>query len=142
MTERIVGKNYNANLETKEITALVKKQIKQKYNEIKVSGRTSDYNSIWIKLKLDKDKYRAKEYSELDDRDKKYVLNDLGVCCIDKDWDKISAYLNDVTYPNKDAREIERYARSTLESYNYDGSDPYTDYFDFRFYGDVQIEWI
>lgn len=100
MYRRIFGENYDAKLETKEITALVKKQIKQKYKDIKVSCRTGSQGMIWITLKLDKDKYRAKEYKDLDDRDKRRVLHDLDVGCIDHSLDKISTYLNDVPYLN------------------------------------------
>lgn len=142
MYRRIFGENYDAKLETKEITALVKKQIKQKYKDIKVSCRTGSQGMIWITLKLDKDKYRAKEYKDLDDRDKRRVLHDLDVGCIDHSLDKISTYLNDVPYLNKEAMEIKEYSRNAVKSYSYDCSDPYTDYFDIGVCGNVNIEWI
>ncbi len=56
----IVGKNYDKNLTTKEISKEVKKQAKKLYPEIKISAR-SEYNAIWINIKVKEENEETKE---------------------------------------------------------------------------------
>lgn len=93
----IIGKNYDQTLTTKEIAKEVKKQAKKLYPEIKISAR-SEYNAIWITIKV-KEK-------------------------------------------NEESKEIRNNIQKLLNSYNYNKSDVYTDYFDYNFYGFVDLEEI
>lgn len=49
----------------------------------------------------------------------------------------------DQKVPSKEAVRTERDIKAMLNSYNYDGSDAMTDYYDVNFYGfvDVETEW-
>lgn len=142
MYREYIGENYNHNMELKEVAALVKKQVKEKYKGIKVSARTKNHGSVTITLKLSGDEYKAKQYSELCDRDKRKVINALDVGCIDHSLDKITDYLSKRKFLSKKAIEIEKYTEELLESYNYDRSDVYRDYFDKAFCGFVKVEFI
>lgn len=58
-----VGKNYDRNLTTKEIAKEVKKQAKKLYPEIKISAR-SEYDAIWITIKVKEENEEKKEIKE------------------------------------------------------------------------------
>lgn len=139
MYRDIKGKNYDASLSNKDIAKIVKKELKTRFKDCKISAR-STYDGIWIKISLNMDKYKAKTWSDLTDNYKKIIINKLNLGCIDEE--KVDRYLENRQVPNLEAKSIEKEAKELLESYNYDRSDPYTDYFDVKFYGFVDIELI
>lgn len=59
----IVGKNYNPTLTTKEIAKEVKKQAKKLYKGIKISA-TSEYNAIFLTIKVKEENEETKEIKE------------------------------------------------------------------------------
>lgn len=59
----IIGKNYTPTLTTKEIAREVKKQAKKLYPEIKISAR-SEYDAIWITIKVKEENEETKEIKE------------------------------------------------------------------------------
>lgn len=93
----IIGNNYDPTLTTKEIAREVKKQAKKLYQGLKISAR-SEYNAIWIRIKVKEE--------------------------------------------NEETKEIRNNIKKLLDSYNYNKSDVYTDYFDYNFYGFVDLELI
>lgn len=56
----IIVNNYNPNLTTKEIAKEVKKQAKKQYKGLKISAR-SEYNAIFIKIKVEEENAQARE---------------------------------------------------------------------------------
>lgn len=56
----IIGKNYDPTLTTKEIAREVKKQAKKLYKGLKISA-TSEYNAIWIRIKVKEKNEETKE---------------------------------------------------------------------------------
>lgn len=61
-----------------------------------------------------------------------------------KNYDAIwvTVKLNETEYNAEQQQEIKKDITIMLESYNYDRSDVMTDYFDYNFYGFVDIEYI
>ena len=138
MTERTYGKKYNPELKVKDIAKLVKKEIKEKYKNIKVSARTRNYSSIDINVELPKEQYKAVDE---DDLTKGAIYYDVEMRAR-REGKTIPEFLKDRNILNKEAKAIEKDIDAMLLAYNYDGSDIMTDYFDKNFYGFVNIELV
>ena len=133
----IKGKKYDKDMTTKEIGREVKKYIKNNFKN-KVSVRTT-YNTISVRIDLNEDDL-AKTREDISDIGFNYrtkVLNELERQ--EKPWTdtNIENYLKEVKTPNKKAGQMYEDIRKFLAEYNRDNSDPYTDYFDVKFYSDI-----
>ena len=145
MTEtRREGNRYGQITDVKEIAKQVKKEIKNKYKDIKISARTKTgyHQSIRVTLKLDLDEYKAKEYNDLADHQINIMLRDLGLKSFREDCNEIVNYLKERRIPNKEALKIKEDTKDLLWAYNYDDSDIMTDYFEKEFFSFVDIELI
>lgn len=135
MTDRIYGYKYKPELKVKDIAKLVKKEIKDKYKNIKVSTRTRNYNTIDINIQLPKEQYKAvgkddlTEYQDIEMRAR-------------RDKKTITEYLKGRKILNKEGDTIKKDIETMLSMYDYDGSDILTDYFDRNFYSFVNIELV
>lgn len=65
MTEKIYGAKYNSDLRPKNIAKIVKKEIKEKYKNFKVSARTKSYGRISINIQLPKEQYKVVDEDDL-----------------------------------------------------------------------------
>lgn len=137
MYRDIKGKNYDASLSNKDVARIVKKELKTRFKDCKISA-TSSYSSVRVKISLDMDKYRARSWDDLT----QYYKDIIRSRYLERNNISLETYLNSHPIPNLEAKSIEKEAKELLESYNYDRSDPYTDYFDVKFYGFVDIELI
>lgn len=104
-----VGSNYKAGLSNKEIAATVKRELSRRFPAIRWSVTTQGYNSINVYLKSGPYK-NHKEVSR-------------------HEWKDASPELF----------AIMNYAEKLLASYNWDDSDPYTDYSSRNFYDFVEV---
>lgn len=111
-----VGSNYRAGLSVKEIAAIVRKHLKERFPECKFSV-TSKHDSINCYL-------MAAPYAKCTE-----TKDSFG------DW--LTRQQVDELQPEIAA--IIDYARAYLNSYDYNDSDPYTDYFSRNFYGWVAL---
>ena len=135
MTNRIYGYKYNPELKVKDIAKLVKKEIKDKYKNIKVSARTRNYNTIAINVQLPKEQYKAVEKDDLTE------YQDIEMWAR-RDGKTIPEYLKERKILNKEGEVIKKDIETMLSMYDYDGSDILTDYFDRNFYSFVNIELV
>lgn len=113
---RTVGSNYRSGLSVKEIAAIVRKHLKERFPECKFSV-TSKHDSINCYL-------MAAPYAKCTE-----TKDSFG------DW--LTRQQVDDLQPEIAA--IIDYARAYLNSYDYNDSDPYTDYFSRNFYGWVAL---
>lgn len=133
------GKKYDGEMTTKEIGREVKKYIKENFGN-KNSVRTT-YDTISIKIDLKEDNF-AKTREEISDIGVNYktrVLDELERQ--EKPWTdtNIENYLKETKVPNKETGQMYEDIRKFLADYNRDNSDPYTDYFDVKFYSDISF---
>ena len=135
----IKGKKYDKDMTTKEIGREVKKYIKENFRN-KHSVRTS-HNTISIKIELKEDNF-AKTREEISDIGINYrtkVLDELerqGKLWTDTN---IENYLKEVKVLNKKTGQMYEDVKKFLADYNRDNSDPYTDYFDVKFYSNISL---
>lgn len=136
------GSKYNAELKTKDIARLVKKEAMQKYPGLKIKAQSEAYTSVRILVYLDKEEYRAKCFKDIPSG---WIYSRIEAK-IGKNGrvsdDDLKKYLENNIIKSKKAIEIEKDIMSMLNSYNYDRSDIMTDYFDKNFCGFVDIELI
>lgn len=104
-----VGSNYKRGLSNKEIAATVKRELSRRFPAIRWSVTTKGYNSITVYLKSGPYE-NHKEVSR-------------------HEWKDASPELF----------AIMNYAEKLLASYNWDDSDPYTDYSSRNFYDFVEV---
>ena len=104
-----VGSNYKRGLSNKEIAATVKRELSHRFPAIRWSVTTKGYNSITVYLKSGP----YENHKELSRRD----------------WKDASPELS----------AIMDYAENLLASYNWDDSDPYSDYSSRNFYDFVEV---
>lgn len=128
-------------LELKDIAKLMKKEMKIKYPDVKISARTKD-GQIWINLFLKEEDYRAFDYYELTRRKKLFVIDELDVCCIDHKLDRIRDFLLKLNLLNQKGQDIVDSINVFLEKFNYDRSDVMRDYFDFGFVSSISFEFV
>lgn len=142
MYNNIFGSRYDGNLNIKDIAKLVKKEASKKYPNCKISARTKNYDAIWITVTLDKEEYRAKTINEVP-KEAIYwnIERKIGHNGIIKEED-FKTYIKNNVIKSVKTLNIENDITQMLESYNYNRSDVMTDYFDYNFYGFVEIEYI
>lgn len=128
-------------LELKDIAKLMKKEMKIKYPDVKISARTKD-GQIWINLFLKEEDYRAFDYYELTRRKKIFVIDKLDVGCIDHNLDRIRDFLLKLNLLNQKGQDIVDSINVFLERFNYDRSDVMRDYFDFGFVSSISFEFV
>lgn len=128
-------------LELKDIAKLMKKEMKIKYPDVKISARTKD-GQIWINLFLKEEDYRAFDYYELTRRKKLFVIDKLDVGCIDHNLDRIRDFLLKLNLLNQKGQDIVDSINVFLEKFNYDRSDVMRDYFDFGFVSSISFEFV
>jgi len=114
------GEKYEEtkNLPLKEIAKLIRKEIKQKFPDVKVSIRTKHFSggcSIDVTIKQAPFKI------------------------INPEWDYTSPYTVDKY--TKEARELLKEIEKIVNQYRYDDSDAQIDYFDTNFYSHVCFDW-
>lgn len=141
MYNNIYGTRYDASLSIKDIAKMVKKEAKEKYPNCKISARTKNYDSIWITVTLNKEDYRAKTIEEVP---KAYVYwnieRQIGKNGIIKEED-FKEYIKNNVVKSVKTLNMENDIKQMLENYDYDKSDVMTDYFDYNFYGFVDVEY-
>ena len=128
-------------LELKDIAKLMKKEMKIKYPDVKISARTKD-GQIWINLFLKEEDYRAFDYYELTRRKKLFVIDKLDVGCIDHNLDRIRDFLLKLNLLNQKGQDIVDSINVFLEKFYYDRSDVMRDYFDFGFVSSISFEFV
>lgn len=104
-----VGSNYKRGLSNKEIAATVKRELSRRFPSIRWSVTTKGYNSITVYLKSGP----YENHKELNRWD----------------WKEASPEL----------AAIMDYAEKLLASYNWNDSDPYSDYSSYNFYDFVEV---
>ena len=128
-------------LELKDIAKLMKKEMKVKYPDVKISARTGDKH-IWVTLFLKEEDYRAFDYYELTKKKKLFVIDKLNVGCIDHNLDRIRDFLLKLNLLNQKGQDIVDSINEFLAPFNYNRSDPMRDYFDFGFVSDIGFEFV
>lgn len=124
MTYKFQGENYNQDLSVKDITRILREDIKKKYPEIKVSVRKVDYSAIRVSL------MQAPFEVFINDGDniKHAPVNHYYIKEDKKITDK--------------AKEVLSYITKLANSFNFDDSDVMTDYFHSNFYFQLEIgQW-
>lgn len=140
MYNNIIGANYDANLEIKDIAKKIKDYIKNNYG-VKCSVR-SECNAIFIMLWLD-DRFKATTREELPNNKRPFIVANITRKLDDNITnDIVNDYLKDHVYINQKGQNMIEDIEKYMDSYNYDKSDVMTDYFDYNFYGFVDYEWI
>lgn len=128
-------------LELKDIAKLMKKEMKIKYPDVKISTKTKN-GFIWVTLFLKEEDYRALDYYELTKKKKLFVIDKLDVGCIDHNLDRIRQFLLKLSLLNQKGQDIVDSINVFLEKFNYDRSDVMRDYFDFGFASNVSYEFV
>lgn len=120
------GKNYDPNLSVKEIAAILRKELKKRYPDIKFSIRKDGYNALNADIKELPFIPFSKEYLAYQKESSPgYVEPFRG------------------TMFNEDYKKIEKDINSLIQSYNFDNSDPMTDYFHVNFYGGrIELDYL
>ncbi|NMW84703.1 hypothetical protein HKO22_02955 [Peptoniphilus sp. AGMB00490] len=141
MYNNIIGTNYDANLKIKDIAKKVKSYIKDTYG-VKNSVR-SEYDTIFIMLKLD-NSFKATSREELPNNKRSFIVEHISRKLDDVNItvDIFNSYLKDHVYINKKGQDMIEDIETYMNSFNYDKSDVMTDYFDYKFCGSVDYEWI
>ena len=132
MNERTFGNNYNKDLSTKEIAALVRKALKAQMPGYKFSTRYESFSggtSIDVMLKAAPHKILNARWTEIDRINKG---PEASVSLADEQR-TISRY-------NERTNEAVGIAKGILNSYNHDGSESQSDYFDVKFYGFAGVD--
>lgn len=139
MYNNLYGARYDANLSLKDIAKMVKKEASKKYPDCKISARTKNFNSIRIIVTLDKESYRAKTTDEVAKGPVYWnIERQIGNDGIIKEED-FKEYIENHVVKSIKTFNIENDIKQMLESYNYNKSDVTTDYFDYNFYGFVDV---
>lgn len=125
------GSKYDSKLSTSDITKVVKKTIETKYPYMVITVKKRNFNAITAQILDIGFNPFIPEYE-------KFKLEGGS----DNDW---TDEFNDRRIKERltaDALRIEAECNDILQSYNYDNSEPMTDYFDVNFYGrfDLDIE--
>ena len=134
--ERILRITKAGGLELKDVAKILKKEMMDKYPDVKISVRTrrTCCNDIRVKLFFKEQDYRAFNYYELADSTKQSVISTLNIDCVDDNLDVINNYLSDVRKLNKKGLSVFDSIYDFLEPLNYDKDDPQRKYFGFESY--------
>lgn len=139
MYNNLYGARYDANLSLKDIAKMVKKEASKKYPDCKISATTKNFNTIRITVTLDKESYRAKTTDEVAKGPVYWnIERQIGNDGIIKEED-FKEYIENHVVKSIKTFNIENDIKQMLESYNYNKSDVTTDYFDYNFYGFVDV---
>ena len=142
MYNNTIGKRYDENLAIKDIAKMIKKEIKDRYPNIKISVKTeksSVLDAIWIKLFLNEEQAKATKREDVPRKDMVKIIDQLkdnGISISSKD---IEEYLKYSFFIKKDALVVRDEISKIVESYNYNKG---ADYFDRRFCHAEDIEII
>jgi curved DNA-binding protein CbpA len=134
------GRNYDSELTTKEITALIRKYVKEVFPECKFSVTFSTFSGgSSISVTLVKGPYRlCKTFEELTDKelyDNTWSYNyQYGHTTTDQDKERFMR-----TCYTEDIQRIMRDVQEAVNSYRYDDSDGMIDYFCTNFYSHVEV---
>ena len=125
-------------MELKDISKAVKKDLKKEYPHMKCSVRTYNYNSVEVSIKEIPRAYLKSREEYIHYLDTRYNLyDDSGICQRNL---LLSDYDNNKVMPSFIKDEIWDNIQTIHQKYNYDNSDLMTDYFDMRYYGTVHID--
>ena len=139
MYNNLYGEKYDKNLNIKDIAKLVKKEASKKYPNCKISAKTERGEVIRISITLDKEEYRAKTINEVPKGAIYWnIERQIGHDGIIKRED-LEEYIKNNVVKSVKTFDMENDIKLMLESYNYNKSDVYTDYFDYNFYGFVDV---
>jgi hypothetical protein len=130
---KFVGTKYNKDLNTTQIAALVRQEIKlmvksKALPKAKYSIRTAYFaggSSIDVTIKTPSFAILNPKRLELEARDPNFQ------------W---QTHASEPRYTPEASSALEK-IKKILASYNFDDSDSMTDYFHVRFYGDVKFDW-
>lgn len=122
------------NMEIKDISKAVKKDLKAEYPHMKCSVRTFNYNSVEVSIKEIPRRYLKNRTDVENYFHRHYHFNDSGI----KEW--MLDFDNDKVLPSFIKDDIWENINNIHQKYNYDNSDYQTDYFDMRYYGTVHID--
>lgn len=141
MYNNLYGEKYDKNLNIKDIARLVKKEASKKYPNCKISAKTEHGEVIRIAVTLDKEEYRAKTINEVP-RGAIYlnIERKIGHDGIIKE-ENFKEYIENNVVKSVKTLNIENDIKTMLENYNYNKSDIMSDYFDYNFYGFVDMEY-
>ncbi len=132
--ERILRTTKAGGLELKDVAKLLKKDIIDKYPDVKISVRTrrTCCNRIYVSLSFKEVDYRAFTYYELAESMKQSVISTLNIDCVDDNLDIISNYLSGMGILNKKGHSVFDSIHDFLDRFNYDKDDPQRKYFGFE----------
>lgn len=141
MYNNLYGEKYDKNLSIKDIAKLVKKEASKKYPNCKISAKTEHGEVIRIAVTLDKEEYRAKTIDEVP-RGAIYlnIERKIGHDGIIEE-ENFKEYIENNVVKSVKTLKIENDIKTMLENYNYNRSDIMSDYFDYNFYGFVDMEY-
>lgn len=129
MSERAYGKRYNEAKSVKEVAALVRAEIKAaiKSGELPKLKASVRYKTFSGGCSIDVN------------------LSELGIPIYNParllaDRDDPHTFVPGLNWMSDEAGAVVKKVEAMLASYNHDGSDSMTDYFDVRFYGHVDID--
>ena len=155
------GSNYNSNLTTKDIAAIVKDYVKKAHSDYRFSI-TSDYYGISVTLmehpvelvnyelmkkKVEKEcqgggfyyDEAANRYIKTDSFTEKQIEKFVQEEIQKANYQQLNSYLRGLEWMNPAVLEVLQDIKKLLASYNYDDSDSMIDYFDTNFYVDFNI---
>ncbi|MFN2102911.1 hypothetical protein ABDJ34_08350 [Finegoldia dalianensis] len=132
--ERILRTTKAGGLELKDVAKLLKKDIMDKYPDVKISVRTrrTCCNRIYVRLFFKEHDYRAFTYYELAESMKQSLIDTLNIDCADDNLDIISNYLSGMGILNKKGHSVFNSIHDFLDRFNYDKDDPQRKYFGFE----------
>lgn len=141
MYNNLYGEKYDKNLNIKDIAKLVKKEASKKYPNCKISTKTERGEVIRISITLDKEEYRAKTINEVPKGAIYWnIERKIGHDGIIQEED-FKKYIENNVVKSVKTLNIENDIKTMLENYNYNKSDIMSDYFDYNFYGFVDMEY-
>lgn len=126
MERKFEGAKYDSNLPLRQISALIKAEIKQTYPQMEVSIKSNAYSLGWsIDL----------------------TIKDFGFNPFTEEWLDVNKRFNDTTrswqhikqYTPR-AEKIREDCERILNLYNYDNSNPMIDYFSVNYYAHLRID--
>ena len=145
-----VGEKYNSELSTTEIAKLIRTELKKKYPNCKFSVR-SKYFSMGssITVSVLKTPFRViKKFEDLTEQELNFLQNrGISIETIKdrqgENYHQLNQYqkenLNNGVYLTDKGRDLINSIVEIVNSYNYDKSDPMTDYFNVNFWFHLEL---
>lgn len=148
-----VGKNFDVNLDIKEIAKITRKYIKDNYKELKakVKIRRNSYCPA-LDVEIDSNTIElAKTEEELmnelnQTKSLKIIMNNVNELSAEEYKQRVKELLNDkITLKNNNLYSMKTHKtlldiKKFINTYNYDDSDAMIDYFDTNFYLNIIID--